>query len=245
MSSSKNNRSTEVTIETGSVQNSTIIGVKQGPSLDEVREAVHEELAELRNLLSYNPHSIPQIKSRDPVAEALFACESETVSTLGFAVNNSGLLICPSIGPISTVRQLISGAVCDAEMIQTRNLLQAVRVKRTTSGLIPSYTWHEVSPGEELFVFNQGGKRCTLLVVGLMMWVHINRRHPLPPIVIKDAFIGSLSPPQKLIGGPVINGANEVVGIAVAAFEGLGEVIIKPWSTLEHCIEMQVEEGKS
>ena len=95
--------------------------------------------------------------------------------------------------------------------------------------------------GEELFVFNEAGKRCTLLVAGLMAWVHVNRRHPLPPIVIKDAFIGSFSPPQKLIGGPVINGANEVVGIAVAAFEGHREVIIKPWSTLEHCIEMQDE----
>jgi hypothetical protein len=68
----------------------------------------------------------------------------------------------------------------------------------------------------------------------------------LPPIVIKDAIIGRFAPPQELIGGPVINGANEVVGIAVAVFAGRGELIIKPWSTLEHCVEMQVvEEGQN
>jgi hypothetical protein len=220
------------------------IVIQDGPHSEQI-EALSLDLAEIKSLLLHGPYSIPQMKSPDPVAAALFACESDNASTLGFAVNNSGLLICPSIGPISRVRQLVSGVVSEAEVIQTRNLLQAVKAKGATLGLIPSYMWHDVCVGDELFVLNRDGKRCKLVVFGLMMWLHVNRRQPLPAIVIKDVFIGRCSHSQEIIGGPVINAANEVVGIAVARFTENNEVIVKPWSALENCIEMQVEEART
>jgi hypothetical protein len=241
---SNNDAETKVTIRTESVKDSTIIGVMQGPSLDQVRDVFHQELADLKNLLVYGPNAIQQIDSSDRVAESLFACESNGASALGFAVNNSGLLICPSIGPISSVRHLSSGTVSDAEVIQSRNLLQAVKIKRNTGGLIPSYQWRDVTIGDKLFVFGAKGEKCTLTVTGLMMWIWVKRKDPLPAMILRDVFMADLTPPRDLIGGPVINSTNEVVGIAVASFGAGASIIIKPWSALEQCIEMQVEERK-
>src|SRR5258708_6671949 len=239
MFNSKKNTATEVTIKTGSVENSSIIGIK-GPDIDEFREVFREEI---KNLLLQAPQGIPQIKERDPVAKSLFACEFKEASTLGFAVNNSGLLVCPSAtGPISSVRQLTSGEVTDAEVIQSRNLLQALKISRSTSGLIPSYTSHAVGLGDQLFAFDRSGERCALAVTAFLTWLSMKRPGGLRRIMIKDVFMASFASRHSLIGGPVINSVNEVVGVAVGAFEAVGALVFKPWSTLEHCIEMGAEE---
>src|SRR5258708_34218892 len=115
MFNSKKNTATEVTIKTGSVENSTIIGIK-GPDIDEFREVFREEI---KNLLLQAPQGIPQIKERDPAAKSLFACEFKEASTLGFAVNNSGRLLGPSAtGQISYAVQLASGRVTHPDVLR-------------------------------------------------------------------------------------------------------------------------------
>ena len=214
---------------------STIIGVKYGPSLDEIRQVFQEEY---KNLLLQRPYEITEFGGGDPVAEALFACESKGASTLGFAVNNSGLLICPSIvHPITIARHLTSGKKYDVECVERRNMLQALRVDKITRALIPSYR-PQPQFDEKLFVFNDRGERCILSVEAIYLTAKIEA--PGQILLIRNGFMTRFAPPQKIIGGPVINEAYEVMGIAVGSTD-LGHLVVQPWSKIESCIEMEVE----
>src|SRR5688500_3957729 len=91
-------------------EGSTVIGVKYGLDEEKVRLVLREEVT---RLLPHAGRAVTEFeKGYDPIAEALFACEAKRKSTLGFAVNHSGLIICPSIvKPIARARQLTSGRV--------------------------------------------------------------------------------------------------------------------------------------
>lgn len=59
---------------------------------DELRNIVSEELKPFKLLLEASNIEIEKFSTTDPVSNALYVCESKSGSTLGFAVNNSGLI---------------------------------------------------------------------------------------------------------------------------------------------------------
>lgn len=222
-------------VEIQKAYRSTVIGVNYGASLNQVRQVVREEFG---SLLSQPPHEILDFTGDDPLAEALFACESPNGSALGFAVNNSGLLICSSIVyPIATARHLTSGKEYHVECVERQNMLQALRVDRSTRGLIPSYR-PQPQLDETLFVFNNHGERCRLSVDGINAEAKVEAAGQT--LLVMNCFMTRFTPPQKIIGGPVINEACEVVGIAVGG-SSLGYLIVQPWSRIDRCIQMEVE----
>jgi hypothetical protein len=76
-------------------EGSTVIGVQVGLDEEKMRQVIRDEFT---SLLSHPGRPLTKFrKGYDPIAGALFACEAKRKSTMGFAVNNSGLIICPSI----------------------------------------------------------------------------------------------------------------------------------------------------
>ena len=217
-------------------EGSTIIGVSVGLDEEKVRQVLREEFT---SLLSQPGRQVTQFgKALDPTAGALFACEAKRKSTMGFAVNNSGLIICPSIvKPITHIRQLTSGKVFPATLLSRSTMLQALTIKKTTEGLIPSYRYYP-NFDEELFTFDAYGKRCKLSVDSISARMKISLGKDV--VTLDDIFIARFKPPASLIGGPVINESDEVMGIAIAATDR-GFLMVQPWSRIENCIRMAWE----
>lgn len=217
-------------------EGSTIIGVNVGLDEEKVRQVLREEFT---SLLSQPGRQVTEFgKGHDPIASALFACESKGRSAMGFAVNYSGLIICPTIvKPITRVRQLTSGKVFKPRLLLGSTMLQALSIKETTAGLIPSYRYYPEF-GEELFTFDTDGKRCTLAVDSISTYVKI----PLgkETVTLDNVFMARFKTPASLIGGPVVNKWGEVMGIAVAASDS-GFLVVQPWSRIENCIRMTWE----
>jgi hypothetical protein len=227
----------KATVQVSSMRGGKVIGIQTGPDEDQMRRALREELT---SLLLQPPHTLARFRNPDPVAGALYACgESQRGSTLGFAVNNSGLIICPrTVTPVRIVRHLSSGKQYSARTLSRFSMLQAVSIQQSTFGLIPSYRfWPESN--ERLFAYDRRGERCHLTahVLSLTAKVQLTGKRE---VWIDEAFGTHFEPGQELIGGPVISEAIEVMGIAVAASDR-GFLIVQPWSKVEHCIKMNWE----
>jgi len=225
----------QIRIEVQEAHESTIIGVKSGPDLEEIRHALREEFTAL---FRYSPNEIREFRQVDPVAEALFACESPEASALGFAVNNSGLIVCSSVvRSINSVRHLSSGRQFSATSVERGNMLQALAIRQKTRGLIPSYR-PQPELDEKLFAFNDYGKRCDLSVDATHLCGRIEG--PEQTLLIEGGFMARFARDEKIIGGPVMNEACEVMGIAIGASR-LGYLVVQPWFQIGSCIQMNAK----
>jgi hypothetical protein len=203
--------------------------------VEEVRKALRDEF---RGLLAQPDIALKKIDADDAVAQAQFLCRSPKGQALGFAVNNSGLIVCPTvITPVESVIHLTSETKHEVEQMEQRNMLSAVKVRQPTRGLIPSY---RVYPefDELLFTYNQTGDRVELSVAAIALWAKIFGDDVT--FVINDGFSAHFDSKEKLIGGPVMNESEEVMGIAVGASDS-GWLVIQPWLSIENCIRMEVD----
>jgi hypothetical protein len=220
----------------------TIIGVQHGPTQQQVDAAVERTI---NSLLAQHRLTVPAVESGDIVTRSLFICRSSTGGdTLGFAVNNSGLIVCPTaIGEADTVEHIASKATYQPRYILKRNLLSALTIDNTTAGLLPSYREFP-DVGEVLFSYDREGNRVAVTVDAFAL-DNVRVLTPDGQIILYNTISAWFDPAQKPIGGPVLSQANEVVGIAVAFGtylpDGRGFLIVQPWSTVEKCIEMQAE----
>jgi hypothetical protein len=164
------------TVDVKEVSNSTVAGVlvQYGPDRKQLREELRQAVSEgLKGLLLLDRNQLKNLNNADPVAASLYACESDRGSALGFAVNNSGLIICPAVlGPIKQVRQLTSGEITPSERLSTFSMLQAVQIRSTTHGLIPSYRYYPEFD-ERLYAFNERGGHCKLKVASVCLTAKI------------------------------------------------------------------------
>jgi hypothetical protein len=211
---------------------STIIGVQHGPTEAEIRRAVREEF---QSLLVQPRLPVPAVEPRDRVAESLFVCRSSRGAALGFAVNNSGLIVCPSaVAPVETAVHIGSRARLTIAPVRQGSLLSAVRVQRTTTGLLPAYREYP-DFDEPLFTYNHAGDRVHVSVDAIFLDARIG--DGAESLKITNAFSAWFDPTERLIGGPVLDESEEVMGIAVASSQ-TGFLIVQPWSTVEKCINM-------
>ena len=199
----------------------------------------------MESLLAQRRLTIPAVESGDTVTNALFICRSSAGGdALGFAVNNSGLIVCPTaIGEADTVQHIASKTTHTPRYVLKRNLLSALSIDSKTAGLLPSYR-DFTNIGEALFSYDRDGNRVTVTVDAIEV-DHVRVVMPEGEIVLNNTISASFDPTQKPVGGPVLSQANEVVGIAVAFGEyrdvARGFLIVQPWSTVEKFIEMEVE----
>ncbi len=191
----------------------------------------------MQPLLALAPALAAHLSSSEVVAESLFVCTARQQSTLGFAVNNSGMLVCPSaVGPVHEVTNVRTGVVEPATVQESKRMLQAVSIGASTRGLVPAYR-SQPEFGEELFALDASGGRCPVHVDSIHLTAEVASDHG--GFLVTDAFMARFDPAHELIGGPVLTSRNEVLGIAVAA-TSLGYLIVQPWSQLDRCIDMEV-----
>ena len=140
----------------------TIIGVQHGPTQAPVTAAVEQAM---ESLLAQRRLTIPAVESGDTVTNALFIGRSPTGGdALGFAVNNSGLIVCPTaIGEADTVQHIASKTTHTQRYVLKRNLLSALSIDSKTAGLLPSYR-DFTNIGEALFSYDRDGTRVTVTV---------------------------------------------------------------------------------
>ncbi len=220
-------------IKIGKATNSTVIGVQTGPTLDEIRRAVRQEFTDLLTL-----RDVPDFTAPAKLASALYYCEATGRGALGFAVNNSGVIVHPAVvGTLKQVRHLVSGATYSPETISRGNLLAAIRVAAHTVGLVPAYR-PQPEFTETLFTFDEHGEECPLCVDAIALWARIESESE--SLIIRDGFMARFTPPRSLIGGPVLNEAREVMGVAVGATK-LGFLVVQPWAEIQSCITLNVE----
>jgi hypothetical protein len=214
--------------------NSTIIGVKEGPSMEELKEALREEL---HPLFAVSAEVAARLRSNDPASASIYVCSSGPSSALGFAVNNSGLIVCPSsIGTVVEATDLLNGEHQDAEPVERRRMLQAVSISSPTRGLVPAYV---SQPGfaDELFAWDDKGMQIQLTVDSIHLTAKVGDESD--GFLITDGFMARFEPGPGLIGGPVTTATGEVLGIAVGMSPN-GFLFVQPWSGLGRCIDMDV-----
>jgi len=220
-------------IKIGKATNSTIIGVQTGPTLDEVQRAVRQEFTDLLTL-----RDPPDFTAPSKLASALYYCEAADRGALGFAVNNSGFIVHPAVlGALKQVRHLASGVTYSPEAISSGNLLAAIRVSAHSVGLVPAYR-PQPEFTETLFTFDEHGEECPLSVVAIGLVGRIESKSE--SLIIRDGFAARFTPPRSLIGGPVLNEAREVMGVAVGSTK-LGFLVVQPWAEIQSCIILNVE----
>ncbi len=220
-------------ITIGAATNATIVGVQTGPTLDEIRQAVRQEFEDVRTI-----RNLPGFTAPTTLASALYFCEGKDRGALGFAVNNSGVIVHPAVvGALKQVRHLVSGATYLPEAISTGNLLAAIRVPAHTSGLVPAYR-PQPDFTETLSIFDEQGRECPLTVDAIALSARIDSEGE--SLLIRDGFMARFIPPRALIGGPVLNNAREVMGVAVGVINA-GFLVVQPWAEIQSCITLNVE----
>lgn len=233
---------TKAVLKIDSVTNSKVVGVQYGLDEERMRQLLKEVLKEEMNDLRTAPRgSLPTINSPDTLLDSLFVCASNKAETMGFAVNNSGLLISPSAaGDIKTVRNVKKAQHSPARTIERYSLLQTIKIEMKTCGLVPAYLFDDTPQAEAPFIFDSHGSRRKLNIVGMLRWVRLKRTDPRhEEEVLTNLLLTTLQSSGELVGGPVFTGSNEVMGIAVAS--SLRALVVRPWSTLSDCIKMSAE----
>jgi hypothetical protein len=161
---------------------------------------------------------------------------------LGFAVNNSGLIVCPrAIGKATHAKNMSSNRDYPCLPLARGNMLQAVNIGARTYGLIPAYR-EQPDFDESLYSFDIAGELCELVVDSLDLEVKIDAG--TSTWLLRDGFMARFTPPRTLFGGPIFNRAKEVMGIGVAASES-GFLVVQPWSTIAKCIKLNVGTWRS
>lgn len=193
-----------------------------------------EQLAELshafRQFPSLQQASVSTAFDRDPLAEALFFCYSDTQKALAFAVNNSGLLLCSSsVFPISKAVHMGSGVEFSATVIERGELLQTLNVRTRTKGLVQAFRG-QPELGEEIVAFLDNGERCRFLVEMVDMSSQIVKGER--ELFADDLFAVEYEPSLDLAGGPILTLANELIGVAVGMNDS-GLFIARACTTLE------------
>ena len=93
-------------------------------------------------------------------------------------------------------------------------------------------------------MFNAEGGRCPLRIDCIELTTSISIPSidaPKRKLLIRHGFGAWFDPLQKLMGGPVMNEAEEVIGVAIGS-TNRGFLIAQPWvSVVSNCIEMEVE----
>lgn len=236
---SERDRNTDVSIKVRSATNSPIIGVKEGPSEEELREALREEL---QPLLAIAPEIAERLRSTDPESRSIYVCTSSTRgSTLGFAVNNSGLIVCLSaVGPICEATEISSQQVHHATVVEQRRMLQVVSINASSRGLVPAYR-PQPELREELYAWDAEGSQTPVTVHAIHMAYKIGSGRD--GLLLSDGFMAVFDATRRLIGGPVITKEREVLGIGVASARAApmaGMLLVQPWSALDRCIDMDL-----
>jgi hypothetical protein len=178
-----------------------------------------------------------KFSTTDPVVDALYICESNGGSTLGFAANNSGLILCVStVNSINSVKHLRSGKRYPATgVVKNGNLFQAITINQRTRGLVPAYlSGHELIKREEkIFMYNAKGEKVFLEITAFEMEMSI--RSSAVVIDLKSGIEVASTSTKNVIGGPVINEALEVFGVAVGRSQYGNHIYIQPWLHIEDC----------
>lgn len=223
--------------------NSTIIGVLNGASpeqVDQILDEVHSLQGKLDTLLAL-PHTTENVRSSDPVADALFICSSGSTSAVAFAANHSGLLVCPtSVGEVEHATHLSSGVRYAVQPRTTGVALQSVAIEAETRGLVPAYwDWDSGPPDwdQPLWTFSHAGTRCKASLSGFS-FDNVHVAGPDGGFVLNGVFEARYEAGQGLIGGPVLTGRDEVLGIGVAFASASSVLFAQPWAPLDRCIEM-------
>jgi hypothetical protein len=234
----------ESSIRARNVSDSSIIGVQVLHGLDEVGvqqfmskelRPVLEKLQALSEALQRHP-SVADEFNRDPtettlskaekeqlshplpLASSLYVCRSYGSATIGYAVNNSGLVVCTSsIGPVVSVENVASREKHDVMAALTGSILQAVRFAGTSVAAVPAQLTSWVGD-EQLFAFDAAGSRQMMRVTcfGLRL-PGVKGFHPDEEVAFDDTIeCERVGGDSRLIGGPVFTTNDEVCGMLLA-----------------------------
>lgn len=192
----------------------------------------------LETFIAMTPNFTGRRSSTDP-AGSIYSCESGARASLGFALNNSGLILCMSnLGSIERVRELATGHAFPPQVVVSRSLLQVLRIPTRTRGLVPAYAPPEL--GSRLFAFDAAGERVPLRTFAFAAWIMI----PATASVVRNAIVTERTAGAPPHGGPVVNDADEVVGFVFARSvlsDAASVEYVTAWSTIEQCITMDAE----
>jgi hypothetical protein len=223
-----------VSIRTGNVDNSVVIGVQEGPTTDELKSALR---GELQPLLALVPSLVDHLHSDVPESQSIYVCSSAAGGAgLGFAVNNSGVIVRASaVGAVISAADIRERKPHDAEPLETKRMLQAVSINTKTRGLVPAYR-SLPKLHEKLLVWDAEGTQVPVTVDAVHVTIKV--LGPDEEFVIRDGFLGRFDPKYLLIGGPAMTASEEVLGVVVGGNES-GLLVIQPWSELGRCIDME------
>jgi hypothetical protein len=225
-------------IKAHDVENSTIIGVQYGLNEDAVRRLLREELEPF---------------AHREITKSLYICGRQgAINTLGFAVNNSGLLLCPSIvGTVDSATNISTNKLEAAKPSAIGSILQAIRIPAPTFGLVPAYWLPEESDSDfwrqdAMFAYDENGERQTLTVTAVEMDGLQLLTTDGVNLVLNGLVECEQSGATSLVGGPVFTDRSEVLGIVVARLmalepegaESRHTSLVMPWAPLKNCIEM-------
>jgi hypothetical protein len=242
--SNSDDRKTSATVSVRKAVNSTVIGVLNETSpeqMDAILSGVRALEGKVETLLSI-PSTGAELRSDHAGADALYVCESPGAMAIGFAANHSGLLVCPaSLGEVKSATHITSGTEYRANVNDRQLVLQSARITAATHGLVPAYwDWREgpPSPDEPLWVFGIHGQRCQARLSGfafdnLRVISSVDEE-----LILNGVFEASYESKEALIGGPILTSRNEVLGIGVANAPEAGRLYGQPWAQLDRCIEM-------
>jgi hypothetical protein len=241
----KTTTKTEVKIKVDAADHSRIVGVQYGLDENEVIEALDKLLDQkLSSLLIQPKGAIPRLdKVKDRVLGALYACESDGSSSLGFAVNNSGILVCANIGGDLQARNIASGCIHKARGLRKGRILQAVGIDAKTTGLLPAYRTPPLF-GEPLYAFDAVGRRVAVKMrvshLSFIMNFPVTEHESGVQQFQLDECFGIETPNEiSLLGGPVMNINDEVMGVFVARASGVPLAFVRPWSSIDVCVMME------
>jgi hypothetical protein len=200
----------------------------------ELDQGVVHDLSSIKTSLLTLNAQIAGLTATDKVAVALFDCSARGVHALGFAVNNSGLIVVPRVlrGPV-VARHLVSGVEHPAQPIEKGTLLQAYRLDMKTIGLIPAYRQPEF--GEQLSALNATGGRASIIVTAYMDWIKVETQDS--SLRIENIWQGTRSEADRVVGGPIVTPADEVIGVAVAFASAAPFLFFYAWPSLTSLID--------
>lgn len=241
------NREDQVSIQIRRAENTKVIGIQEGPTSEEIVHAVEQALTaklssiehQIQSLLTIPQGSLSNVNVSDKATHGLFVCEADGRQALGFAVNHSGLIVCPSVlGDVSCVTHLQSGDVFEARLVERQAILQATKIETHTYGLVPAYVESLVGFDIPLFAFDRAGMRVPVRVTAVELDMLIieapNERFQLDGTVMADFE----SSDHLLMGGPVLTEAEEIFGVSVGVAPLEHSLIIQPWARLPDCLSM-------
>ncbi len=241
----KKTTETKVKIEVDAADHSKIVGVQYGLDEDETIRALSKLLDEkLSGLLIQPKGSIPSLPGvDDPVLAALYACDSGVGSSLGFAVNNSGIVVCSNIGLNLQARHIASGLRYEAQTLRKGRILQAVNINGKTVGLLPAYRTPPAF-GEQLYAFDESGVRIPvkMLLSNLSFVMDLaapDAESGVHKVQFDSCFGIEIRKDIRLLGGPVMNLNDEVMGVLVARASEASFAFVRPWSSIEVCVMME------